>query len=68
MEKLKYVHIEVTKDDLRLLALQRTQNVSDDLQTKGKVEAIRLFAHRGRFAAAGKEGNGKENRVDSRIK
>ena len=43
MEKLMYTHIEVTKDDLRLLALQRAQNVSDDLQTKGKVEAIRPF-------------------------
>ena len=68
MEKLMVDNIEVTKDDLRLLALQRAQNVSDYLQTKGKVEANRLFLVEPASLAPEKKEKLKESRVNFRIK
>ena len=67
MEKLMFTHIEVTTDDLRLLALQRAQNVSDYLQTKGKVEAKRLFLIEPASLQPEKNERLKESRVNFRI-
>lgn len=68
MEKLMHDNIEVTKDDLRLLALERAENVSDYLQVKGKVEANRLFLVEPATLAPEKKGKGKESRVNFRVK
>jgi len=68
MEKLMIKHIEVTKDDLRLLALQRAQNVSDTLQTKGKIEGKRLFLIEPASLQPEKKEKLKGSRVNFRIK
>jgi Domain of Unknown Function (DUF748) len=68
MEKLMYDNIEVTKDDLRLLALERAENVSDYLQKKGKVEANRLFLVESAPLTPEKQEKVKDSRVDFRIK
>jgi uncharacterized protein involved in outer membrane biogenesis len=68
MEKLMHDNIEVTKDDLRLLALQRAENVRDYLQKKGKVEANRLFLIEPDTLQPGKKEKGKDSRVNFRIK
>jgi hypothetical protein len=68
MEKLMVKHIEVTKDDLRLLALQRAQNVSDTLQTKGKIEGKRLFLIEPASLQPEKKEKLKGSRVNIRIK
>lgn len=43
MEKLLYTAIEISADDLRLLAHQRAQAAKQYLVTQGKVEVNRLF-------------------------
>ncbi len=43
MEKLLYTAIEITEDDLRLLAHQRASAAKDYLAGQGKVEVERLF-------------------------
>jgi hypothetical protein len=68
MEKLMYDNIEVTKDDLRLLAMQRAQNVSDYLQAKGNVEANRLFLVEPASLQPEKKEKLKGSRVNFRIK
>jgi uncharacterized protein involved in outer membrane biogenesis len=70
MEKLMFTHIEVTTDDLRLLALQRAQSVQDYLLKTGKVEANRLFLIEPDTLQPGKKekGKGKDSRVNFRIK
>ena len=68
MEKLMHDNIEVTKDDLRLLALQRAENVSDYLQKEGKVEANRLFLVEPASLAPEKNVKVKDSRVNFRIK
>ena len=67
-EKLMFTHTEVTKDDLRFLAPQRVQNVSDYLQTKGKVEGKRLFLIEPASLQPEKMEKLKESRVNFRIK
>jgi hypothetical protein len=68
MEKLMYTHIEVTKDNLRLLALERAKNVRDHLLTSGKVEANRLFLTEPESLPPEKSEKGKNSRVDLRIR
>ncbi len=68
MEKLMRDNIEVTKDDLRRLALQRSENVSDYLQKEGKVEANRLFLVAPDSLQPEKQENVKDSRVNFRIK
>jgi hypothetical protein len=68
MEKLMHDNIEVTKDDLRLLALERAENVSDYLQKEGKVEASRLFLVEPATLAPEKNEKVKDSRVNFRIK
>lgn len=68
MEKLMYANIEVTQDDLRLLALERAKNVSDYLKTRGKVEAGRLFLVEPETLAPDMQENRKQSRVDFRIR
>ncbi len=68
MEKLMRDNIEVTKDDLRLLALERAENVSNHLQKEGKVEAGRLFLVEPSTLAPEKMEKIKDSRVNFRIK
>ena len=68
MEKLMYDNIKVTKDDLRLLALERAQNVSGYLQAQGKVAANRLFLVEPGSLPAGEQEKDSGNRVTFRIK
>jgi hypothetical protein len=68
MEKLMHDNIEVTKDDLRLLALERAENVSNHLQKEGKVEASRLFLVEPATLAPEKNEKVKDSRVNFRIK
>jgi len=69
MEKLMVDNIKVTEDDLRLLALERAQNVSDYLQAKGKVEAGRLFlVEPGALPPGEQEEKARGNSVTFRIR
>lgn len=68
MEKLMYTHIEVTRDDLRLLAVERARNVRDRLLKTGKVEANRLFLIEPESLTPRDTETGKKSRVDFRIK
>jgi Domain of Unknown Function (DUF748) len=68
MEKLMYDNIKVTKDDLRLLALKRAQNVSGYLQAQGKIEANRLFLVEPGSLPPGEQENADGSRVTFRIR
>jgi hypothetical protein len=62
MEKLMYTHLEVTDDDLRLLAQRRANAVKDFLLASRQVEPERVFLVEPKTLAPGK----KENQKDSR--
>lgn len=61
MEKLLYTAIEITEDDLRLLAHQRASAAKDYLAGRGKVEVERLFI-------VEPEIKGGEEEMQSRVK
>jgi hypothetical protein len=61
MEKLLYTAIEITEDDLRLLAHQRAAAAKAYLAEQGKVEAERLFIVEPKI-------DGKEEELRSRVK
>jgi outer membrane protein OmpA-like peptidoglycan-associated protein len=63
MEKLMQTHIQVTDDDLRLLAGRRAQAVKDYLLASKQVEPERVFLVEPKALAPEK----KENQRDSRV-
>ncbi len=67
MEKLLFTHIEVTTDDLRLMALERAQNVKEYLLKTNKVTADRLFLTEPKSLPPEKKEKVKDSRVDFRI-
>ncbi len=68
MEKLMLAHIEVKQDDLRDLALARSQAVKEALLKSGKVEAERIFLVEPKSLAPERKEKVRDSRVDFRIK
>ncbi|MDA8121750.1 MAG: hypothetical protein M0Z38_04190, partial [Deltaproteobacteria bacterium] len=68
MEKLMLAHIQVTEDDLRLLARRRAQAVKDVLLSSGRVEPERIFLLEPRSLSPEKKEKMKDSRVDFVIK
>ena len=67
IEKLMLTHLQVTDDDLRILAGQRAQDVKDHL-TKAGVGADRAFVVEPKMLAPDKKNNLKNSRVDFAIR
>lgn len=63
MEKLMFAHIQVTDDDLRLLAQRRARSVKDFLLASQQVEPERIFLVEPKALAPEKQ----EDRRDSRV-
>jgi hypothetical protein len=68
MEKLMLTHIQVTDDDLVVLAQVRAQNVRDAIVRTGQVEQDRIFLVKSDSLTPGKTQNVKDSRVDFRLK
>lgn len=68
MEKLIVNHVEVTDDDLRLLAHQRAENLKGYIISSEKVEGERLFLIEPESLAPEKKENISDSRVDFRLK
>ncbi|MGE5664914.1 MAG: DUF748 domain-containing protein, partial [Deltaproteobacteria bacterium] len=68
MEKLILAHIEVKADDLRDLALARSQAVKEVLLGSKKVEPERIFLVEPKSLAPEKKEKVRDSRVDFRIK
>lgn len=68
MEKLILDHIEVKDDDLRLLAVERAQQVKDRILKSGRIEANRIFLVEPESLSPDEKGNFKASRVDLSLK
>jgi hypothetical protein len=68
MERLILQHIEVTDNDLRLLALKRAQRVKDYILQSGKIEPERIFLVEAKSLAPGARENMGDSRVDLKLK
>jgi uncharacterized protein involved in outer membrane biogenesis len=68
MEKLMLTHIQITDDDLRLLASQRAMKVKDAILGSNKVEPERLFIIEPKSLTPEKRGALKQSRVDFSIR
>lgn len=68
MEKLMLTHIQITDDDLRLLASQRAMKVKDAILGFNKVEPERLFIIGPKSLTPEKRHTLKQSRVDFRIR
>ncbi|MBZ0170277.1 MAG: DUF748 domain-containing protein [Kofleriaceae bacterium] len=68
MEKLMLTHIQITDDDLRLLASQRAMKVKDGFLQSKQVEPERLFIIEPKSLAPEKRDTLKQSRVDLRIR
>ena len=68
MEKLILTHIEVKADDLRDLALARSQAVKEVLLKSGQVEPERIFLVEPKSLAPEKKEKVRDSRVDFRVK
>lgn len=68
MEKLMLAHIQVTEDDLRLLARRRAQAVKDVLLSSRRVEPERIFLLEPKSLSPEKKEKMRDSRVDFVIK
>lgn len=68
MEKLMLTHIQITDDELRLLASQRAMKIKDAILRSGKVEQERLFIIEPKSLAPEKRDTLKQSRVDFKIR
>jgi uncharacterized protein involved in outer membrane biogenesis len=68
MEKLMLTHLQVTDDDLRLLAGERASGVKDRLLRSGKVEPERIFLVEPKTLSPERKEKMKDSRVDFRIR
>ncbi|HEX9850782.1 DUF748 domain-containing protein [Candidatus Deferrimicrobium sp.] len=68
MEKLMLTHLQVTDDDLRRLAMERTSHVRDHLVAMGKVEPGRVFLVEPKALPPERKEKLRDSRVDFRIK
>jgi hypothetical protein len=68
MEKLMLTHLQVTDDDLRRLAIERTSHVRDHLVAMGKVEPGRVFLVEPKTLPPERKEKLRDSRVDFRIK
>jgi len=68
MEKLILTHIVVREDDLRLLATERAEMVSDALREQGEFEAGRIFVVEPKTLEPEAKKDVKKSRVDFRLK
>jgi hypothetical protein len=68
MEKLMLTNVQVTQDDLRQLAVERSSHVRDRLIASGKVEPGRVFLVEPKTLPPERKEKLKDSRVDFRIK
>jgi len=68
MEKLMFAHLQVTDDDLRLLAQRRAQAVKDFLIASKQVEPGRVFLVEPRTLVPEKKENQRNSRVEFVLK
>ena len=68
MEKLMLTNVQVTQDDLRQLAVERSSHVRDRLIASGKVEPGRIFLVEPKTLPPERKEKLKDSRVDFRIK
>ncbi len=68
MEKLILTHIVVREDDLRLLATERAEMVSDALREQGEFDAGRIFVVEPKTLEPEAKKDVKKSRVDFRLK
>jgi uncharacterized protein involved in outer membrane biogenesis len=64
MERLMLASVQVTDDELRLLAQARAQATKDWLVAKGKISAVRIFIVAPKLSAEEITDQGKATRVD----
>ena len=68
MEKLIYTYIEVTDDDLRLLASTRALNVKNHFIETGQIDTQRIFLIEPESLQPEKDEGLKKSRVDFKLK
>jgi uncharacterized protein involved in outer membrane biogenesis len=68
MEKLMLTHLQVTDDDLRQLAIERTSRVRDHLVAMGGVDPGRVFLVEPKTLPPERKEKLRDSRVDFRIK
>ncbi|MDY6952708.1 MAG: DUF748 domain-containing protein, partial [Thermodesulfobacteriota bacterium] len=68
MERLILQHIDVTDNDLRLLAIKRAQEVKDDILQSGTIGPERVFLVEATSLAPGKKEPLQDSRVDVKLK
>jgi len=68
MEKLMLTHLQVTDDDLRRLAIERTSRVRDHLVAMGGVDPGRVFLVEPKTLPPERKEKLRDSRVDFRIK
>lgn len=68
MEKLMFAHLQVTDDDLRLLAQRRAQAVRDSLVASKEVEPERIFLVEPKSLAPEKKEKERDSRVEFVLK
>jgi hypothetical protein len=68
MEKLMLTHLQVTDDDLRRLAIERTSRVRDHLVAMGGVDPGRVFLAEPKTLPPERKEKLRDSRVDFRIK
>ena len=68
MEKLMLTHIQVTDDNLRLLAVGRASHVRDILVASGRVEPERVFLVEPKSLSPERKEKMRDSRVDFRIR
>jgi hypothetical protein len=68
MEKLMLTHLQVTDDDLRRLAIERTSRVRDHLVALGGVDPGRVFLVEPKTLPPERKEKLRDSRVDFRIK
>jgi hypothetical protein len=68
METLMLTHVQVTDEDLRLLANARAQSAKDWIVTEGKIPAERVFIVAPKLTSDGIKDKGKPTRADFAVK
>ncbi|MFC1857584.1 DUF748 domain-containing protein, partial [Thermodesulfobacteriota bacterium] len=68
MEKLLITSIEITNDDLRLLAYDRASNAKEYIHETGQIGSERMFIVEPQLAAAADEKGEKSSRVNFKLK
>jgi hypothetical protein len=68
MEKLIFGHIQVTEDDLRMLAIERANKTRSAILDSGKIDPQRVFLVEPKSLMPEKRESLKDSRVNFRLK